>query len=673
MQKIIFAAIYLSVVIFCPLAFAFRPDLPADPNTLFDLSLQELMNIPVVISASRLEQKISESPVSVAIITAEDIHASGLTNVPEILQFYGEVDASRQDRTRYIVGVHGLNSEYSDRTLVLIDGRNALNPVFGAPNWLQLPIFMEDIERIEIVHGPAGSVWGANAYTGVINIITKKPGKCGSLVSTTVSEFGDVFTQLRATGSREKWAWRVSAGYENMKDSDAAGAGRFQLGYPELAPLIPLSTYQTKDFLRSWKMDSAFSYDYSKTTRWTFGAAYSSSASGDREMAGRFPREDILIEMTRLFSRAEFEIDSQTSGHLQWYGNYAVYHMPFVTNCYNYFENDLEGQINFTPSENHLMTAGGSFRWTRIRNRNATPLGEIVFDEDQYDEYWTGFFLTDRLKLTDRLTLEGQGRIDHYSKSHTDWSFRLSSLYALDKEDRHILRAGISRSFRAPGVMLRETTMVGLSGLYNVVPADSDLKNESIYSLEAGYNGYFTDQIHFHVDTFYQRMNHIIGAVNTSIGPVTNSSFYNLDGANAYGVECELTWQKDPIAVSGFYSCHKLDLDVREQTIRAYFPADHKAGLRARWKPDKTWTVNVNYIYNNTVPNHPVLNPVGNIAVKNRLDLTVSRKIMSGNGEFMVGVTDLLNETLDPVHDISYFTSYETPGRTFFTRLQFTF
>ena len=187
------------------------------------------MNIPVVISASRLEQKISESPVSVAIITAEDIHASGLTNVPEILQFYGEVDASRQDRTRYIVGVHGLNSEYSDRTLVLIDGRNALNPVFGAPNWLQLPIFMEDIERIEIVHGPAGSVWGANAYTGVINIITKKPGKCGSLVSTTVSEFGDVFTQLRATGSREKWAWRVSAGYENMKDSDAAGAGRFQL------------------------------------------------------------------------------------------------------------------------------------------------------------------------------------------------------------------------------------------------------------------------------------------------------------------------------------------------------------------------------------------------------------------------------------------------------------
>ena len=174
MQKIIFAAIYLSVVIFCPLAFAFRPDLPADPNTLFDLSLQELMNIPVVISASRLEQKISESPVSVAIITAEDIHASGLTNVPEILQFYGEVDASRQDRTRYIVGVHGLNSEYSDRTLVLIDGRNALNPVFGAPNWLQLPIFMEDIERIEIVHGPAGSVWGANAYTGVINIITKK-------------------------------------------------------------------------------------------------------------------------------------------------------------------------------------------------------------------------------------------------------------------------------------------------------------------------------------------------------------------------------------------------------------------------------------------------------------------------------------------------------------------
>ena len=187
----------------CPVTLAADNQTP-DGEDLFDMSIQDLMEIPLVVSASRQEQKISEISVPVTIITAEGIHASGLTNIPEILQFYTGMDVARLDRTRYIVGVHGMHSEYSDRTLVLIDGRNALNPVFGAPNWLQLPIFVEDIERIEIVRGPSGAVWGANAYTGVINIITRKAGQGSSLVSTNVNEYGDVYSQIRLSGSKEK-------------------------------------------------------------------------------------------------------------------------------------------------------------------------------------------------------------------------------------------------------------------------------------------------------------------------------------------------------------------------------------------------------------------------------------------------------------------------------------
>lgn len=671
--KKLFALICLSVFFLnCPAAL-WAESKTSNGEDLFDMSIQDLMEIPLVVSASRQEQKISEISVPVTIITSEDIHASGLTNIPEILQFYTGMDVARLDRTRYIVGVHGMHSEYSDRTLVLIDGRNALNPVFGAPNWLQLPIFVEDIERIEIVRGPAGAVWGANAYTGVINIITRKAGQGSSLASTNINEYGDVYSQVRFSGSKEKWAWRISTGYEHLEDSDDAGAGKYQLGYPELAMLVPMSTYDTQDFIRSWKTDSVLSYDYSEAVKWTFGAAYSSNWSGDREMTVRYPKKDIMIEMTRLFSRADFEIDKDTTGHLQWYGNYAAYHMPFVTNRYDYFENDFEGQLNFTLSENHKITTGGNFRWTRIRNRNETVLGEIVFDDSQYNEYWTGFFLTDQFRLTDRVTLEGQGRIDHYNKSGMDWSLRLAALYALDDEHKHVLRAGIGRSFRAPGVMLRETTLVGLGGLFNIVPAGREMENESIYSLEAGYSGQITEHILFRADTYYQRMEHIIGTVPTQVGPVTNSSFYNLDGANAVGADCELTYHMEPITLSGFYSFNDLNLDDSHQTIRALLPADHKAGLRARWKPDEKWSLNVNYVYNNLIPLHPEQSPPDDFEVKNRLDVTVSRKIMDGNGEFMVGVTDVLNETDAPAHDIGYFTSYETPGRTFFARLQFMF
>ena len=646
----------------------------AEPNSLFEMSLQDLMDIPIVVSASRSEQKITDSPVPITIITAEDIHFSGLTNIPEILQFFTGVDAARQDRTRYIVGVHGMHSEYSDRTLVLIDGRNALNPVFGAPNWLNLPIFVEDIERIEITRGPAGAAWGANAFTGVINIITKKPGQTGNLVSTTVTEYGDSFTQTRLAGSKGKWAWRVSAGYEEIEDSDSAGAGRYQIGYPEMTPLIPLQTYRTRDFLRASKMDSVFSYDLSESAKWTFGAAYSANQAGDRELCSRFPQKDISIEMTRLFSRADFGIDEDVHGYLQWYGNYAAYHTPFLVERYDFFENDIEGQVTVPLSENNKITTGGNVRWTRIRNRNQTTFGEIVFDDDRYEEYWTGFFLSDQFDLTERLTLEAQGRIDRYSESSTDWSLRLSSIYALDNNRKHLLRAGVGRSFRAPGIMLRNTTLLGMMGLINVVPPPEKLENESVYSLEAGYSGWITDRLLLRADTYYQRMEDLIGSIVVSeFGPIQNNGFANVDGANAWGAECELTYQMNPFTISGFYSFNRLQTDRQDQNIRAFFPSEHKAGLRLRWKPDEKWAVNVNYVYNDCVPLNGSENPPDDIEVKNRLDMTVSRKLWNGNGELMIGVIDLLNETADPVYDISYFTSYETPGRTFFGRLQISF
>ena len=170
MKKIV--TICLCVLLICGQAGAEKTT-PSDSSKLFEMSLEDLMEVPVV-SASRQEQKLSELSVPVTVITAEDIHYSGLTSIPEILRFALGVDVVRLDRSRYMVGVRGLESTVSDRTLVLINGRSTLDPVFGT-SWMELPVLVEDIERIEIVRGPGGAVWGSNAYTGVINIITKKP------------------------------------------------------------------------------------------------------------------------------------------------------------------------------------------------------------------------------------------------------------------------------------------------------------------------------------------------------------------------------------------------------------------------------------------------------------------------------------------------------------------
>ena len=135
------------LVCFYGQVFAERAE-PNEADDFFAMSLEELMEVPVVISASRQEQKISEASVPISIITAEDIHYSGLTTIPEILQFAPGVDVRRLDRQRYIVGVRGLFSGESDRTLVLIDGRPAHDLIHGTVHWTNLPVLIEDIKRI---------------------------------------------------------------------------------------------------------------------------------------------------------------------------------------------------------------------------------------------------------------------------------------------------------------------------------------------------------------------------------------------------------------------------------------------------------------------------------------------------------------------------------------------
>jgi iron complex outermembrane receptor protein len=127
---------------------------PNKQKDFFEMSIEELMDVEVV-SASRQARKIGELSVPVSVITAEDIHYSGLTSIPEILQFAPGMDVLQVDRNRFAVGVRGLHEVYSDRLLGLTDGRAADCINTGGPRFPQLPVLLEDIERIEIVRGPS--------------------------------------------------------------------------------------------------------------------------------------------------------------------------------------------------------------------------------------------------------------------------------------------------------------------------------------------------------------------------------------------------------------------------------------------------------------------------------------------------------------------------------------
>ena len=106
-------------------------------------------------------------------ITQEDIRRSGMMNIPDLLRMAPGVDVARLDSNTWAISIRGFNDRYSNKVLVLIDGRSVYSEMFSGVFWDQQNVPLEDIDRIEVIRGPGGTVWGANAVNGVINIITK--------------------------------------------------------------------------------------------------------------------------------------------------------------------------------------------------------------------------------------------------------------------------------------------------------------------------------------------------------------------------------------------------------------------------------------------------------------------------------------------------------------------
>src|SRR6266700_6449575 len=139
---------------------------------LAQISLEDLGNIEVT-TTSKEPVNASETPAAIYVITQEDIRRSGATSIPEALRLAPGVEVARVDSNTWSLGVRGFGSALSRSVLVLVDGRTVYTPLFAGVYWQVQDTLLEDIERIEVIRGPGGTIWGANAVDAVINIITK--------------------------------------------------------------------------------------------------------------------------------------------------------------------------------------------------------------------------------------------------------------------------------------------------------------------------------------------------------------------------------------------------------------------------------------------------------------------------------------------------------------------
>jgi len=187
---------------------------------LTQVSLEDLMNVQVT-SVSKKDQQAFKAGAAIFVITQEDIRRSGASNIPDLLRMVPGVNVARVDANTWAISIRGFNGVYADKLLVLVDGCSVYTPAFSGVYWDQLNAPLENIERIEVIRGPGGTVWGANAVNGVINIITRssKATKAGLVVAGAGSEerasgliqYGGDFG---GTGS-----YRAFGGYSNTENS----------------------------------------------------------------------------------------------------------------------------------------------------------------------------------------------------------------------------------------------------------------------------------------------------------------------------------------------------------------------------------------------------------------------------------------------------------------------
>src|SRR5207253_3510639 len=260
-------------------------------QTLRQLSLEELGRIDVT-SASRHAEPIGEAAAAVAVITQDDIRRSGATTLPDALRLITGLQVARANGQTWSVSSRGFSTAAGNKLVVLIDGRSVYTPLFSGTFWDQQDLVLADIDRVEVIRGPAGTLWGANAVNGAINIITRRAEDTqGALVHV------DAGTPIAQT--------EVRYGGAAGEQGDYRVYGKFR----RIAPLRFTAGGSSLDEIRSGQ--GGFRYDRDDTA-----ARNSFTLQGDvyRGAEGLSDRGDIDIGGANLLAR--FGHTQQSGG--QW-------------------------------------------------------------------------------------------------------------------------------------------------------------------------------------------------------------------------------------------------------------------------------------------------------------------------------------------------------------------
>jgi iron complex outermembrane receptor protein len=503
----------LNLIFVSDAVFGQTDDSLLSPAILKRMSLEDLMNLQVT-SVTKTPQKLSEVASAIQVITGEDIQRSSATSLPEALRLASNLQVAQTNSHDWAITARGFNgaplsnASLADKLLVMIDGRSVYNPLFGGVFWDAQNVLLEDIDRIEVVSGPGGTLWGDNAVNGVINVTSKTADKTqGLYASAAVGTFLQDQAGARFGGKAGKNIfYRVYGQFSNDKST---------------------TIHDTTNSKDNWNMvQGGFRMDYFVSEKNTI------TFQGDLYSGNENSPTSTIINGQNILGRWTHKFSESSDLKLQVYFDRTYRDLSRIAFTDEVKTYDLDLQHSFLLGKRQQIVWGGSFR-SAEDNTKSSPA--IFFTPANTDLILgTGFvqdqisILKDRLQLTLGTKLSG----NHY----TGFEYQPSGRLAFTPDTHHTIWAAVSRAVRVPSRFDADESLPSLTTPKGKFSSEKVLAYELGYRLEpvrriavslAGFYNWYTD---------LRRIN-----VNPN-GPATTLIFSNDQKAHTWGIEVSASY-----------------------------------------------------------------------------------------------------------------------------------
>lgn len=533
---------------------------PVDPDQLLDLSLEQLSNISVT-SVSKKAEKETEAAAAIYVITQDDIKNSGATAIPELFRMVPGMTVTQAGSHSWTVTSRGFNDQFSNKLLVLIDGRTVYSPLFSGVIWQIQDTPLEDIDRIEVIRGPGATLWGANAVNGVINIITKNAkdtqgGLASFSAGNKVKAIGTGRYGTKIGNDSYVRTYAKTSHYDSQPTSTGASANdnwqKQQAGFRSDSKMTETGTMNVQGDVYTISQDQPFIFPDVNAAPF-----YYSGAQGFDIRGGNIQ------------TRWEEKFSTDSVASLQMYVDSVYQKTSFFNDLTT--TADVDFQHSWTGWKGHEIVWGTGYRF--IQGRNDPTSQQYALNPQVRNDNLFNAFVQDKFALVpEKLFLTLGSKFEH--NSYTGVEIQPSARLAWLPADNQTVWASVSRAVHTPSRANDDATQ--LLAANPLVPAvlaaegNRGLESEELIAYELGYRIQPTKTLALDAAAFYndysKLFHNILGDISFP-GPYLYQPTYTVNANSAHSTGFELSAKWNPMRqwqLAGAYSYLDLEFDRKD-------------------------------------------------------------------------------------------------------------